>query len=80
MKSHEKSTEFFKNIRSYNSSFAFASFNINQVKNFPNSRPGPYCFIIYGQICYQINRSIHPQENTTANYGQLLNDRKHYCW
>jgi len=42
--SHAKSNNFFKHIRSYNSSFSFASFNANLI-NFPN-RPSPYCFKI----------------------------------
>jgi hypothetical protein len=52
--SHVKSNNFFQHIRSYNSSFLFASFNVNLI-NFQDRQPGPYCFKIQGQIYYQIN-------------------------
>ena len=47
----ENSTNFFQNIRYYNNSLSFASFNAN-LRDFSNSRPGPYCFIVHGQVYY----------------------------
>jgi len=69
--SHIKSNNFFKHIRSYNSSFSFASFNANLV-NFPNRQPGPYCFKIQGQIYYQINTALYAAQNENPTYGQLF--------
>jgi len=69
--SHEKSNNFFKYIRSYNSSFSFASFNANLL-NFQNRRPGPYCFKIQGQIYYQINTALYAAQNENPTYGQLF--------
>ncbi|XP_063994425.1 uncharacterized protein LOC135171800 [Diachasmimorpha longicaudata] len=68
---HEKSNHFLQHIRSYNNSFAFASFNANLV-NFDERRPGPYCFKINGQIYYQINTSLYPSESECPSYGQLF--------
>lgn len=70
--SHAKSNDFFKHIRSYNSSFSsFASFNVNLI-NFQGRRPGPYCFKIQGQIYYQINTALHAAQNENPAYGQLF--------
>jgi len=68
---HEKSNQFFNYIRTYNSSFSFASFNANVV-NFSRRRPGPYCFKIQGQIYYQINTALHAAENENPTHGQLF--------
>ncbi|XP_058796825.1 uncharacterized protein LOC131667435 [Phymastichus coffea] len=68
---HPKSNNFFENIRYYNNSLSFASFNANLV-NFQSRRPGPYCFKIHGQIYYQINTSLYPCENENPVYGQLF--------
>ncbi|CAG9765932.1 unnamed protein product [Ceutorhynchus assimilis] len=68
--SHPKSRFFFEHIRSYNSSFSFASFNANLVKF--SSRPGPYCFKIHGQIYYQINTALYPSSSENPCYGQLF--------
>lgn len=68
---HAKSNNFFQHIRSYNGSFSFASFNANLV-NFPNGRPGPYCFKIQGQIYYQINTALYAAQNENPTYGQLF--------
>jgi len=69
--SHAKSNNFFQHIRSYNSSFSFASFNANLV-NFSNRRSGPYCFKIQGQIYYQINTALYADQNENPTYGQLF--------
>lgn len=69
--SHIKSNDFFNHIRSYNSSFSFASFNANLV-NFQERRPGPYCFKIHGQIYYQINTALYATQNENPTYGQLF--------
>ncbi|KYM98545.1 ATP-dependent DNA helicase PIF1 [Cyphomyrmex costatus] len=68
---HEKSNHFFNYIRSYNSSFSFASFNANVI-NFSERRPGPYCFKIQGQIYYQVNTALYAAENENPTYGQLF--------
>jgi len=68
---HEKSNQFFNYIRTYNSSFSFASFNANVV-NFSGRRPGPYCFKIQGQIYYQINTALYAAENENPTHGQLF--------
>ncbi|KYN14600.1 ATP-dependent DNA helicase PIF1 [Trachymyrmex cornetzi] len=69
--SHAKCNNFFQYIRSYNSSFSFASFNANLV-NFRNRRSGPYCFKIQGQIYYQINTALYATQNENPTYGQLF--------
>ena len=68
---HEKSANFFENIRCYNSSLSFASFNA-KLFNFESQRPGPYCFKIHGKIYYQINTSLYPSENENPSFGQLF--------
>ncbi|XP_043463725.1 eukaryotic translation initiation factor 5B-like [Leptopilina heterotoma] len=68
---HKESKHFHDRIRSYNNSFAFASFNANLV-NFNNRRPGPFCFKIHGQIYYQINTSLYPSDNDNPFFGQLF--------
>ena len=68
---HAKSNNFFENIRFYNNSLSFASFNANLV-NFQSRRPAPYCFKIHGQIHYQINTALYPSENEHPEYGQLF--------
>ncbi|KYM96549.1 ATP-dependent DNA helicase PIF1 [Cyphomyrmex costatus] len=68
---HAKSNNFFQHIRTYNSSFSFASFNANLV-NLSNRRPGPYCFKIQGQIYYQINTALYAAQNENPSYGQLF--------
>lgn len=68
---HELSTEFFNRIRSYNSSFSFASFN-SRLVNFRGRRLGPYSFMISGDIYYQINTAFRADPEKTAKYGQLF--------
>lgn len=68
--SDANSANFFKMIRNYNSSFAFASFNANIVKN-SSSIVAPYCFKIQGQIYYQINEAFYPATTDNPTYGQL---------
>ena len=69
--SHPKSNDFYARIRCYNSSFSFASFNVNS-SNVSNRRSGPYCFKIQGQIYYQINTALYPESNENPNFGQLF--------
>ncbi|KYN05845.1 ATP-dependent DNA helicase PIF1 [Cyphomyrmex costatus] len=69
--SHAKSNKFFKNIRGYNNSFSFASFNANII-TYKDRRPGPYCFKIQGQIYYQINTSLFAGPNEEITNGQLF--------
>jgi len=69
--SHIKSNDFFQHIRSYNSSFSFASFNANLI-NFQDRRAGPYCFKIQGQIYYQINTALYAAQNESPTNGQLF--------
>ncbi|XP_044005453.1 uncharacterized protein LOC122850360 [Aphidius gifuensis] len=71
-RSHEYSNHFHENIRSYNNSFAFASFNANLVNLHANRRPGPYCFKIHGQVYYQMNTSLYPEVNELPSFGQLF--------
>lgn len=68
---HNYSREFWNDIRSYNASLSFASFNANLV-NFSGRRPGPYCFKIWGDIYYQINTAIKPEPDEIASFGQLF--------
>ena len=68
---HEKSANFFQNIRYYNSSLAFASF-IAKLFDFESRRPGPYCFKIHGTIYYQIYTSLYPDVNENPAFGQLF--------
>ncbi|XP_058801512.1 uncharacterized protein LOC131670145 [Phymastichus coffea] len=66
-----KSNLFIKDIRSYNNSSAFASLNAN-LFNFTPNRPGPFCFKIQGQIYYQINTALYPNEGENPSFGQLF--------
>ena len=67
----DKSNNFFTNIRYYNNSLSFASFNAN-LRDFSNNRPGPYCFVVHGQVYYQINTSLYAAENEQPTNGQLF--------
>ena len=66
-----KSSSFRQHIRIYNNLFSFASFNANII-NFPGRRPGPYCFKIQGQIYYQINTALYPEEGENSAFGQIF--------
>ncbi|XP_051154931.1 uncharacterized protein LOC127277677 [Leptopilina boulardi] len=68
---HPLSNHFYSNIRKYNNSFSFASFNANLIE-FNNRRPGPFCFKIQGQIYYQINTSLYPSNDEMPSFGQLF--------
>ena len=68
---HKYSREFFTNIRHYNNSCSFASFNANLV-DLSSQRRGPYCFKIQGQVYYQINTALYPSEDESPTYGQLF--------
>ena len=46
--------EFRKNIRRYNSTFAFTSTRMKYDKELPNSKKGVYSYIITGEVCHQI--------------------------
>ena len=46
--------EFRKNIRRYNSAFAFTSTRMKYDKELANSRKGVYSYIITGEVCHQI--------------------------
>ncbi|XP_051165710.1 uncharacterized protein LOC127284357 [Leptopilina boulardi] len=69
--SHSKSRSFHSKIRGYNNSFSFASLNANVVK-FNGRRPGPYCYKIQGQIYYQMNNALYPEEGDNPSFGQLF--------
>ena len=70
---HPMTKHFFDNIRIYNNSLAFASFNANLIDfNVNNRRPGPYCFKIQGQIYYQVNTALYPSKNENPTFGQLF--------
>ncbi|XP_044005456.1 uncharacterized protein LOC122850362 [Aphidius gifuensis] len=68
--SHILSKHYHDNIRYYNNTFAFASFNANLVNY--NNKPGPYCFKIQGQIYYQINTSLYPSAEESPSFGQFF--------
>ncbi|XP_075194167.1 uncharacterized protein LOC142294949 [Anomaloglossus baeobatrachus] len=65
--SHPHSKNFMHNIRSINSSHAFASFGANIA---PPPGFGPYCFKIHGQI-YHRTGTLHPEMGQTPKYAQL---------
>ncbi|XP_058810651.1 uncharacterized protein LOC131675629 [Phymastichus coffea] len=68
---YDKSSSFFDDIRNYNSSLSFASFNVNLV-HFQMRRSAPYCFIIQEQIYYQINTALYASGDKNPSYGQLF--------
>ncbi|UYV74978.1 hypothetical protein LAZ67_12001956 [Cordylochernes scorpioides] len=61
------SKNFMENIRSYNSSLAFASMGAN-IATPPGY--GPYCFRIHGQI-YHITGTLHPVGEQPPKFAQL---------
>ncbi|UYV66597.1 hypothetical protein LAZ67_4002252 [Cordylochernes scorpioides] len=68
MTSNSVEAKYFQtNIRSYNSSLAFASMGA-QVDVF--SGQGPFCYRIHGQI-YHLTGPLHPHENRAPSYAQL---------
>lgn len=69
--SHPKSAHFMQCVRCYNTSFASASFNANIV-DFKERRRGPYCFKIQGQIYYQMNSALYPENGVDPCFGQLF--------
>ncbi|CAL8069739.1 unnamed protein product [Orchesella dallaii] len=62
-----ESQNFMECIRSYNSSFAFASTGA-MVK--PPPGHGPYCFRVCGQIAHRTG-TLHPIENEARRFSQL---------
>ncbi|UYV67510.1 hypothetical protein LAZ67_5001019 [Cordylochernes scorpioides] len=64
---HQHSKNFLENIRSINSSFAFASMGA-QVS--PPPGYGPYCFRIQGQI-YHRTGTLHPEDGEGRKFAQL---------
>ncbi|UYV82863.1 hypothetical protein LAZ67_22001131, partial [Cordylochernes scorpioides] len=68
MTSNSVEAKYFQtNIRSYNSSLAFASMGA-QVDVF--SGQGPFCYRIHGQI-YHLTGPLHPHGNRARSYAQL---------
>ncbi|UYV76743.1 hypothetical protein LAZ67_14001932, partial [Cordylochernes scorpioides] len=68
MTSNSVEAKYFQtNIRSYNSSLAFASMGA-QVDVF--SGQGPFCYRIHGQI-YHLTGPLHPHGNRAPSYAQL---------
>ncbi|XP_073443103.1 uncharacterized protein [Dendrobates tinctorius] len=63
----EFSKNFMDNIRSINSSFAFASMGANIS---PPPGYGPYCFRIHGQI-YHRTETLHPSDDQQRAFAQL---------
>lgn len=63
----EEGSNFRRNIRNYNSAFAFASFGA--AMKYPAGR-GPYCFRLQGQTYHHASH-LHPNEDETRRYGQL---------
>ena len=66
-KTSKASREFLKNLRHYNSAFAFASVQSN-VDNL--SAQGVYSYKINGQIYHHLSQAV-PRPGTPARYGQL---------
>ena len=62
-----QSKSFLKNIRRYNSSFAFASMGAMMA---PPPGRGPYCFRIHGQV-YHRTGTLHPEQSKQPQFGQL---------
>ncbi|UYV82231.1 hypothetical protein LAZ67_21001404 [Cordylochernes scorpioides] len=68
MTSNSVEAKYFQtNIRSYNSSLAFASMGA-QVDVF--SGRGPFCYRIHGKI-YHLTGPLHPHDNRAPSYAQL---------
>lgn len=64
---HKHSKNFKENIRSLNSSLAFASMGANIT---PPPGYGPYCFRINGEI-YHRTASLHPSNEDNRKFAQL---------
>lgn len=64
---HEHSTNFMDNIRSINSSVAFASMGAQMA---PPPGYGPYCFRINGAIYHRAG-ALHPEDGESRKYAQL---------
>nr|XP_047130730.1 uncharacterized protein LOC124810249 isoform X3 [Hydra vulgaris] len=64
---HAVNQNFFKHIRSYNSSLSFASFTAEIT---PPSNNGPFCFRVCGQILHRVG-NLRPAEGCLPKYCQL---------
>nr|XP_047126443.1 uncharacterized protein LOC124807868 [Hydra vulgaris] len=64
---HAVNQNFFKHIRSYNSSLSFASFTAEIA---PPSNNGPFCFRVCGQILHRVG-NLRPAEGCLPKYCQL---------
>uniref|UniRef100_A0A914YB10 Uncharacterized protein n=1 Tax=Panagrolaimus superbus TaxID=310955 RepID=A0A914YB10_9BILA len=62
--------EFKRDIRPLNNVHSFGSFNADVV-NFGVNRPGPYAFVVQGQVYYQINTALTNESNQPKSHGQL---------
>ena len=64
-----ESRHFVKNIRAYNSAFAFASMTLTG-QEYEFQGKGPYCFRINGQIFHKISQ-LFPQPGNTHTFSQI---------
>lgn len=64
-----KSNHFIKNIRSYNSMFAFTSMG-GKIDNMPNQGNSPPIFKLHGQNYHKIG-SLLPNNDSTPKFAQL---------
>nr|XP_047134532.1 uncharacterized protein LOC124812248 isoform X2 [Hydra vulgaris] len=64
---HAVNQNFFKHIRSYNSSLSFASFTAEIA---PPSNNGPFCFRVCRQILHRVG-NLRPAEGCLPKYCQL---------
>lgn len=65
-----KAIEFRKNIRKYNSAFAFASLGVKYDRELASQRQGVYTFRISGQLCHLMG-SLLPEEGESAKFSQI---------
>jgi len=66
-KSHEYSKNFVENIRSFNSTLAFASMGANIA---PPTGYGPYCFRIHGQLYHRAG-VLNPADGEARKFAHL---------
>ena len=67
--SNKRDQDFQTNIRTYNSSLAFASMGLTQ-KEYKFKTKGPYCFRISGQIYHTLSQ-MHPEPGKIPKFSQM---------
>ena len=67
----QTSTQFHRNIRAYNSMFAFTSLGVHLDNDLSNARDGCYTFRIHGELYHRIGPMLPNDSTTQPKFAQI---------